>query len=72
MTRIRTLVHHTNPPALAGGCLVFAIPFATVYGQASIDHYCYSCSRYKYSVTAKKCGCGQPIRYHAEGSFRSI
>ncbi len=22
MTRIRTLVHHTNPPALAGGCLV--------------------------------------------------
>ena len=24
MTRIRTLVHYTNPPALAGGCSVFA------------------------------------------------
>ena len=22
MTRIRTLVHYTNPPALAGGCSV--------------------------------------------------
>ncbi len=24
MTRIRTLVHYTNSPALAGGCLVLA------------------------------------------------
>jgi hypothetical protein len=29
MTRIRTLVHYTNPPALAGGCSVvsFEEPF---------------------------------------------
>jgi hypothetical protein len=26
MTRIRTLVHYTNPPALAGGCSVASAP----------------------------------------------
>jgi len=35
MTRIRTLVHYTNPPALAGGCSVKQNP--RIFASAQRD-----------------------------------